>query len=373
MKVFLDIYLALNFGDDLFLDIILKRYSNVKFIVNYTGDLYDDLFKKYKNVEKRKYNVLHKILRRASIYNHLENYDILAEECDCAVFIGGSIFRDENYHKSLYAERMKILNVFLKNKKPTYVIGSNFGPALTENFYKDYYNFFKKCKDVCFRDEYSANLFKNLKNVRKASDIVFSLDNKILKKNKLEKEKKIGYSVIDFNHKQGLENYSEEYLSEIVKSIESFIDKNYECELLSFCEIEGDIGVIENILKKVKVKYKSKIKIYYYNGDIDKIIQKISSYELFFASRFHGNILGLLLETKLVPIIYNQKTLNLLNDLKFNELIIHHNNLSLLSKIDMKNNKFSLSRNIINDAENQFLVLDKELGRGKDEKNFICN
>lgn len=362
MRVFLDIYLALNLGDDLFLDIILKRYPNVIFIVNYTGKIYKDFFKKYQNVEKRKYTIFHKILRRLKIYNHLENYDEIANECKCAVFLGGSIFRDEPYHNTLYLERTRILNSFLKKNKKIFVIGSNFGPVINNSFYLDYYKFFKNCEDVCFRDNYSFEKFSILSNIRKANDIVFTLDVERFKN--IDRAKVIGYSVIDFNHKFGLKKYNNIYIENMIKSIKVMINKGYKCEILSFCEAEGDLLIAERIRKGLSFEEKKYLSIYNYLGNIDEIIKKIASYEYFIAGRFHANVLGLLLGVKVCPIIYNQKTLNLLNDLNYNGKVITVDKLYELSRMEFINEleTYELTNDKIIDAENQFLKLDIELG-----------
>lgn len=363
MKVFLDIYLALNFGDDLFLDIILKRYPNITFITNYTGNSYVNFFKEYKNVKKRNYTLFHKILRRLKIYDHLNNFDVIAKECDCAIFLGGSIFRDEPYHTTLYRERTSIMKSFLKYNKKIFVLGSNFGPVVNNDFYQDYYNFFKKCEDVCFRDSYSLELFSTLENIRKASDIVFNLDIEKYKKGK--KEKIVGYSIIDFRHKFGLEEFHDNYIENIVESIKTMSKKGYKCEILSFCENEGDLEVAKEINKRLSKEENYKLSIYNYYGNIQDVIEKISTYEYFIAGRFHANILGMLLGIKLCPLIYNQKTLNLLNDLGYNGKIITTDNLFELSEMKFikEIQEYKLDEKIIMDAKNQFLKLDIELRR----------
>ena len=40
-RIFVDVYLAYNLGDDLFLDILSKKYPETEFTVNYVGNDYD--------------------------------------------------------------------------------------------------------------------------------------------------------------------------------------------------------------------------------------------------------------------------------------------------------------------------------------------
>ena len=44
-KIFVDVYLSFNFGDDLFLDILAKRFPHSQFTVNYVGENYDEFLK----------------------------------------------------------------------------------------------------------------------------------------------------------------------------------------------------------------------------------------------------------------------------------------------------------------------------------------
>ena len=167
-KVFVDIYLQFNLGDDLFLDILAKKYPNHEFTLNHLGSNYDEFLSKYHNVKRRKYTVFNKIKQRLKISEYISNYEKLAEDHDAMLFIGGSIFREEEYHETLYEERLKIVRAFKKRNKPIFILGANFGPVETESFVNDYREFFKLCDDVCFRDSYSYHLFKDLTNVRYA-------------------------------------------------------------------------------------------------------------------------------------------------------------------------------------------------------------
>lgn len=338
-KIFVDVYLAYNLGDDLFVDILAKKFPNAEFTLNYVGDNYDKFIKNYENLSRRKYSLIDKINQKLKIKDTLYNYDKLAEEHDALIFIGGSIFREEEYYKSLLNDRIKLVQAFKSRNKKVFILGANFGPIKTQKFVEEYREFFKLCDDICFRDKYSYNIFKELNQVRYEPDIVFQLDisKKVAIKNDL-----VGFSIIEPNHKDGLAIYREEYIESNIKCIELLVDKGNKCCLMSFCKKEGDLSIANEIFNRLEQDIKEKVFIFDYCGDIEKAIQLISTFKLFIAARFHANIIGLLLNIPILPIIYSDKTSNMLNDLGFegeviylkdinritNERIIFNNNLS---------------------------------------------
>ncbi|PFO73762.1 transferase [Bacillus cereus] len=362
-KVFVDIYLMFNFGDDLFLDILVKKYPNCYFTVNHLGSNYDQFISQYNNVSRRKYTLLNKIGQRLKLSDNITNYEKIAEEHDALLFIGGSIFREEAYHSSLYRDRMKMVMEFKRRKKLVFILGANFGPFKTEEFLDDYRNFFKLCDDVCFRDVYSYQLFEDLPHVRCASDIVFQMN---IDEYKLDlSEERIGFSIIDTRHKQGLAHYYNDYISSTIKTIELLVSKGKKCYLMSFCEQEGDLDVIHTIQSRLSSKALDNMVIYKYRGNLKEAIEMMASFKLLIAARFHANILALLLGIGIIPIIYSQKTSNILKDIDFNGTLIDMGNLQLQydekvidASIDYK---FNLETAIIK-AKKQFEKIDVFLG-----------
>lgn len=327
-RIFVDVYLAYNLGDDLFLDILSKKYPEAEFTVNYVGSDYDEFIKRYKNVKRRKYTSIDKILQRLKIKDTLTNYKSIAESHDAMIFIGGSIFRDESYHENLYKDRMNMIEAFKRLNKPIFILGSNFGPYTRESFLEDYKKFYSECEDVCFRDTYSYNLFKDMKNVRCQPDIVFQLDLDRFKKN--DKENIIGFSIIDVNHKDDLEKYEDDYINTHVKSIELLVSKGYRCCLMSFCEREGDLKCINSIVEKLSSEVKKSIEIYEYNGDLEEAFNLISKFKLFIAARFHANIIAQLIDVPILPVIYSDKTSNMLKDINLDSVMVTMEKLDML-------------------------------------------
>lgn len=359
-KIFVDIYLAFNLGDDLFLDILARKYPNCEFTLNYVGSNYDEFISQYENLNRRKYTIFNKIGQRLNVIDYLNNYERIAKEHDALIFIGGSIFREEEYHRSLYKDRMNLVKEFKDRNKAVFILGANFGPFTTEQFFSDYLEFFKQCDDVCFRDLYSYNLFKNLSQVRYAPDIVFQMDMERYKGSAIKN--RVGFSIIDVRHKKGLSEYYDSYIKSTVKSIELLTDKGYECYLMSFCEEEGDLEIINIIKSSLTTSTLEKIEIYDYKGDIDEAIRLIASFELLVAARFHANIIALLLEIGLMPVVYSKKTSEMLGDINMDKVLINMNELHLQydeSTIKSSfNNKTDLA-SISNDAKNQFKKLNE--------------
>ncbi|WHZ55735.1 polysaccharide pyruvyl transferase family protein [Metabacillus hrfriensis] len=357
-KIFVDIYLQFNLGDDLFLDILAKKFPQSEFTINYLGNNYDRFISQYHNVKRRKYSLINKIGQRLKISDSITNYDAVAEEHDALLFIGGSIFREEEYHRTLYQDRMKMVKEFKNRGKSVFILGANFGPFKTDAFLKDYKEFFKLCDDVCFRDLYSYNLFESLPQVRYAPDIVFQMD---ISDYKTDTNKKmIGFSIIDPIHKQGLSKFHNDYISSTVRTIESFVSKNYECSLMSFCEREGDLQVINEIKSNLSPETLNKVFVYEYKGNLKEAINLITSFNLFIAARFHANILALLLGIGVMPIIYSRKTTNMFKDINLTDVLVNMDELNLQFDENTLNRSFNNKTNLemfSNDAMNQFSKL----------------
>lgn len=360
-RVFLDMYLAHNLGDDLFLHIIANRYPNCKFTVNYYDNDYDNFFKNYSNIETR-VTLKNRIIRKLGIKDYINRLEDIAERNEALIFLGGSYFMEPVHSDYKNDHRNKMVDTFKDKGKDVFVLGSNFGPYTSEGFYNHWKNIFKICKDVCFREEYSYNLFKDINSVRMSNDIVIGFD--VEKYKKPKKEKVVGFSIIDVRKKIGISDYYDSYIESTIKSIKMFINKGYKCVLMSFCEIEGDLEIINTIVNSLSKEYRKQVSIYEYYDNLEEAINLISTFEIFVAARFHANILGLLLNICTIPIIYSDKTLNVLNDLSLGDTAVCMEDLNVIYDEDYINKRLK-EGNIIDrriyESNKQFEVLDKLL------------
>jgi colanic acid/amylovoran biosynthesis protein len=354
-KILLDIYLAKNLGDDIFLDLFARKFPDIEITVYYPGSDYNDFLDKYKNVHAFNYTFKDKIVRKLKLYDKLTDYKTMAQEFDALVFLGGGIFREEEYEKSLFEYRLQIVSAFKDKRKPTYFLGCNFGPFYTQNYIGKHIELFKKCEDICFRDLESFNLFKDLKNVRYAPDIVwaYNWDNIVQSNN--SKENNIGISVINPKHKKGLEHYYQEYVNEHISTIKKYLAENKNIYLFSFCEAEGDMEVINDINLGLFESELDKITVLNYESDITTYIKHMSNVSFFIGARFHSIILAMLMKIIVVPVIYNIKSKNLLTDIEFQNKIIDFDNLNFLSKENPTSNYiYPYIQNLKVEAEKHF-------------------
>lgn len=350
--VLVEAYLALNLGDDLFLKILFERYPDIRFEIITRNLKYKEVFKKYSNVRVNS-SITSNIIRK-----YLPN--LLVNSYDAYINIGGSIFMESSNWQKHYNNRKSIIKSFSKQNKSTFILGSNFGPYSTNDFENVYHVLFSKYTDVCFRDQYSYNLFKDLSNVRVKPDIIFGLDYRP----NIKINNSLGISLMDLSQKEDLSKYESDYLAKMKEIIEEALERDMNVKLFSFCEKQGDLVAINKVLDLINHSNKSNIKILNYDGSMEKYLKELSSVELMIGTRFHACILSQVFNQGLYPIIYSQKTYNVLKDVKLDKELTYIQEIgnlnvkNLFSKI--KNNKID-DVTVFKEAKEQFKGIDKNV------------
>lgn len=354
-KIYLKAYMVKNLGDDLFLKIFADRYGEKSKIYLYAGSEYKKMLRGKVVTCKNIFTVLFNKTLKLLTKKKKDIQSFLYKKSDIVVQIGGSLFMektDPNYKETVKIE-------YPQDTK-YYILGSNFGPYKSDEFLNTYKEIFKNAEDVCLRDEYSYNLFKDLPNIRYTSDIVYGLDTSNVNKTN---GKKVVISVIDCDVKIG-NGYKKDYQLKLKETIEHLVNKGYEIVLMSFCKLENDEFAIDEIYNKIDDNIKNKVSKYFYSGDIEEALNILGESEVIIGSRFHANILGLLLGKTVIPMAYSDKTLNVLKDINFKGKVIDIRELNEFNPKDLRDEELSYKISVdeqIKSAKEQFKMLDKEL------------
>lgn len=323
-KVTILAYSVSNLGDDLFVKILCNRYPHVQFTL-LSSRKYGYAFASIPNL-----NVVFSIpkvdgiFRRLKLRFTMQNLMTkrLCQQADAVVSIGGSIFMQGRNWQAQADDFLEYCN----SSSKFYILGSNFGPYKDEIFKRTYSSIFNLVEDVCFRDQYSYKIFSDHENVRYAPDIVFTHKHKL----KQCDSKTIIISLIDLSNREQLEKYAKEYYAKMAAITKGLIDRGYHVCLFSFCTFEGDMRAIDHVLSSVGESYRDQLSIYEYAGNLEEAIEVLSDSTAIIATRFHAMILGFTMNKVVLPLIYSNKSENVLADIGFTGLFTRIENIEQL-------------------------------------------
>ena len=344
-KVFVMAYLRKNFGDDLFVKMLLEKYKNIDFYIKSDKYEFVDILDKYDNL-----HVIHGKDTDEELYNSDVN------EYDAYVYIGGSIFMEGGSSYNLSEKFYDFVRRCRENNKPFCYISCNYGPYQTQEYFDLSKKDFKECTDICFRDMYSYKLFSDIETVRYAPDFAFSYNTP-----KVEKQKNtVGITVINLNIRNDLKDKNDEYIKFLEKNIKNYISLGKDVYLFSFCKEEGDEETIETILKLFPNE--SHLHIVKYTGDIDEFLKQYNSMEYMICARFHAMILSSIAMQKIYIMSYSKKIDRVIEDLNLDLPVLHIKELEDnrdLSLEDFKSVDNEKIQKISKDAEKQDQAIRK--------------
>ena len=316
-RVYVHAYLQGNLGDDLFVKTLCRRYPNITFYV-LADEVYKNRFRDLQNCKVR--SVSDKRVRIADkVLKHFKNtgsyLQFLIKYSQAVIHIGGSSFVQ---HNDDWTDFYNYDRMLVRNSKKLYLIGANFGPYRDQGYYDAYHKLFQRYEGICFRDKYSWNLFQDIPQVSYAPDVLFQLKNNSEANRK--KKKKVIISLIELQHRCGnydISVYEEGYIKFHVELIRYFIRKKYTISLLSFCQNEMDDAMIQKVCERLSDVERKSVLCMAYQIDADPVLLEIEDAEMIVGTRFHSVILGFLYGCKVLPIVYDQKTEKVLEELKY--------------------------------------------------------
>lgn len=354
-KVLIYGYTRVNFGDDLFFKILVERYPDIDFYMLAEAD-YSPIIR-CKNFHTIKRNRINKIFA-----SHIP-YQFYFHRFDAVICIGGSIFMEVGT-----SGRNRFTRFLLKYKRtfpgvPIYIIGSNYGPERTSDFRESVRGLFSFVESVSLRDHFSYNIFKENPRVMCAPDVIFQL---AVGERGEQQHDVVGFSLIDLPSRALLREYAEQYEEFILYHIGKAIAAGKRVRLLSFCTYEGDKFACERIVAKLDGEAQKRVEVAAYEGDIDAFLQSLREVDLLYASRFHAAILGVAMQIPTIPVVYSDKTLNVLRDLEYRGDVV---DIRAIGDITRDLVTQVMVRSVIEDlstsAQNHFRAIDELVAQSK--------
>lgn len=312
MDIFLIAYINKNFGDDMFVDLICRRYPQHVFHV-LGSPLMTDYLSEIPNLRVHSYNRVTRSVN-ARIANYFgKNYlmEQLARRYRYCVCIGGSIFIQAPDWRKVAKEREKVRKKTLEY----YIVSANFGPYENQEYAEYYNNWFARLKDVCFRDEYSYNLFHNMKQVRYEPDAIFGYLNEEPKRIAHPK-KTLVISAIDYTWRR--KEKVTEYEGKLAQIGLKFLSDGWKVVLLALCGQEGDNCAVERVYKAVNCENPNEdVEQYFYDGNYKEVCNILRKSDFVISSRFHATVIPLSIGVPVLPVPYSDKTRAMLNDIGY--------------------------------------------------------
>ena len=363
MKIYLSAYLNNNLGDDLMISIICNRYKQHQFYISNINNLTSVSFKPdnlviLNSITPSKQEVFKRGINKFLSFFNIPKYQIIKhfnqKQYDLYLELGGSIFMQVT--KRSWINKVNDSSYILSKCKNNAIVGCNFGPFQSENFYFSYLKLFSRYDFISFRDYYSYKLFENLDHAHIFPDVVFNLNIK-----RKDCDRYIVVSVIGLNNR-GLSGMQEQYLNSIIQLIKKIHSYYYKIVLMSFCKNEGDIATCFEIMKRGKFTGDN-VEVFDHTN-LDNTLQILGSSSAIVATRFHANILALLLSIPVLPIIYSKKTIQELEDLSYSGYswnVLEHEPLDMERAWEQLQSCPVFNKEKIGEAKGHFLYLDKIL------------
>lgn len=353
-------YLYNNLGDDIFVQILCRRYPDINFYVATPGKMSSSLAKLPNLHFSKKMKEFDSQFGANEVSEKAKKY---FKKFDACVAIGGSVFMQNS---NMWSQVTRFKNrLELSNR--LYVIGANFGPFNDNAFLSAYDRLFKKTTDICFRDIDSVAYFPDVDSIRYAPDVVFTYGDVLA-----EEKNKIIISIIDCawagrpaQQQIRLKKSINEYEKLVFDACKAFSEKGLEVCLMSFCEPQGDDVAAKRIQEKCVEQGIERVRVFSYDGDIEAAINEIATSKYVIATRFHSMILGWLFNKPTFPIIYDNKQRTVIKDAGFLNSYCYLTEVSNISAQDivesLQNYREFDCKAYASEAENQFKGLDNFL------------
>lgn len=325
-SILLDSYLASNFGDDLLISLLCRRYPDNDFYlmceesyltrlgglanIHAVGEMSPDrasLANRF--VDKMRLSVGFPRSRFSRLFK--------ARTFDLYLLFGGSLFIEGD--RILDRGRRAELQLAVKRSRAAGIMNCNFGPYNSQAYLEAYRKVLGQMDFLSFRDSKSYDLFRDMENCVYGADLSLSLAG--------EPELQLTSPVDDASRgsrtmsifpvlltgRSGLAKYDKAYFDTIEELARGFlVEKDTQVVLIPCCEAEGDVEACERLCERLADSGRVEV---LYSADVERIIRQIQESDILIASRFHSVCVGIANNIPVYVLSYSKKIDNMLSDL----------------------------------------------------------
>lgn len=315
-------YGAPNLGDELMLE-TLFQYLNKNKKIEITVMINDNEF--YDIDEYPPVNIIHYPKTKYD-FNYLASY------FDCVVFGGGAIIDDIHYEKEnsykgdLGTILIKLSEKFITWNKEVITIGlSSISEFSNQKYINKLTEIIDKSLYFSVRDTNSYKTLQkyckcNKKSIHVISDIIMANKKLEIIKDKSEKLTDIGIVWIPYEE-------NNDKLKQLLKKL----NKNYKIHLIPFYEYTNfDTNMYNKILNELNL---DNVIVEKYQNSMIGITETYKKCNLIIAMRYHGVLLGNLLNIPTISICYDNHP-HYYNKMKFLSEIFEDKNIIMISKLN---------------------------------------
>lgn len=324
LKILLDSYVAENFGDDLLVSIVCKRYPQHEFWLTCSNDYLDRLGSPSNlhalgpiSSPQRPLHVRAGDKLRLLLGHPRRRFANLIKSgiFDMYLLLGGSLFieNDEPTQKGREAE----LRLAARSLRSSGLIDCNFGPYKTQGYRDRHEAIFCEMSFISFRDSQSYEIFRHIPGCTYGADLAFSLADVPCQQVPgvtATGPAHLAILPIDPGTREDLSESAITYFDALERlAREHLRELNTDVVLIACCEAEGDLRACAELRRRLS-DVSDRVAILP-DSTPSLVIDTIVSASMVIASRFHAIAVALAADLPVIALSYSAKIDNALQDL----------------------------------------------------------
>lgn len=304
MKIFLEVFVDINFGDAFFIYTLTKRYAKCDFYMM-MKESYKDA---YLNLQKNEKNLY--------LFDETEE-DVYMQKMDGMIVVGGDVFWDYGDYTGI----LRRMSTVKQKEGYLAIMGISLFEKYSEVTKSDFRQMFSMADQIVVRDKQSYIQIKQIMPAAKviaSADMAFAFDVSNVKKQWSEK-KTLGISVRKKIPRNGEDRY-ETYCQSVAKVAVTYLEKSKHNQVKFLAFSSGKFDDREAATKIIELcpeTYRHRMEIVPFLGDVEGYLAEIQRCEKLLCTRFHALAFAIILQKPFVPIVYEEKMKRLLSEIAY--------------------------------------------------------